>query len=185
MDINIRFVIDAPQGWKRRMLLYVATPLALVTAVSAVAYAYDTSWIGSTKPVSASALKTNLDEIQKRLEGSVCGGTSMTFTGMISATAGISGYKAAHDACVTACGIPSAHMCTASEVTGYLANGGSPGGVGVGWVSTGATFGATPGLGGDCQGYTDANPSMNGPLFVGDKCAAGACNSLRAIICCE
>jgi hypothetical protein len=67
MDINIRFSLDAPRGWKRRLLLYVGTPLALVTAASALAYAYDTNWIAANQPVSASALKTDLDEIQTRL----------------------------------------------------------------------------------------------------------------------
>ena len=68
MDIHIRFTLDAPRGWKRRVLLHIVTPLGLVAAVSTLAVAYDTSWIASGQPVSANALKENLDEIQTRLE---------------------------------------------------------------------------------------------------------------------
>ncbi len=45
MDINFKFSFDAPRGWKRRVFLYVGTPLALVASASAAAYAYDTLWI--------------------------------------------------------------------------------------------------------------------------------------------
>jgi hypothetical protein len=67
MDINIRLSLDAPRGWNRRVFFYVATPLALVAAASALAYAYDTTWIKDGQPVSASALQGDLDEIQARL----------------------------------------------------------------------------------------------------------------------
>src|SRR5262245_43083513 len=67
MNIDIRLSLDAPEGWKRRVLFYFVTPFALVAGASAVAQAYDTSWIADNQPVSASALKANLDEIQTRI----------------------------------------------------------------------------------------------------------------------
>jgi hypothetical protein len=62
--MEIKIIIDAPKGWKRRVLMFVVTPVALVAALGAAAYAtqqqLDTSWIGDTKPVSASSLSTDL-----------------------------------------------------------------------------------------------------------------------------
>jgi hypothetical protein len=69
MDIKIAF--DAPKGWTRRALLYVATPLALVAVTAAIASAgpvnpIDTSWIAAPNPISAALLKGNLDDLQKQ-----------------------------------------------------------------------------------------------------------------------
>ena len=68
MEIHIRFSLDAPRGWARRVGIYVVAPVALVAAVSAVAWGYDTAWIKSGDPLSAAKLKSDLDEIQTRLD---------------------------------------------------------------------------------------------------------------------
>jgi hypothetical protein len=67
MDIKITF--DAPKGWARRALLYVATPLALVGVTAAIASAgpmnpIDTLWIAAPHQISAALLKANLDDLQ-------------------------------------------------------------------------------------------------------------------------
>ncbi len=68
MDINIRLRLDAPAGWCRRVLLYVATPFALVATTAAIAHAaIDTTWIGDGKPVLSSKLAENLNGLDVRL----------------------------------------------------------------------------------------------------------------------
>lgn len=64
MDINIRFTIDAPKGWLRRVMLFVATPAALVAGSVAVASAYDTGWIESGMPISAASLAGLFEDVQ-------------------------------------------------------------------------------------------------------------------------
>lgn len=76
MELNVRISIDAPKGWRARALTLVVTPVALVAAAALVARAYDTSWVASGQPISATSLKSNLDEIQARL-GAIDGQLAM------------------------------------------------------------------------------------------------------------
>jgi hypothetical protein len=67
--MEIKISVDAPKGWTRRVLLYVATPLALVGVTAAIASAgpmnpIDTSWIAAPHQISAALLKANLDDLQ-------------------------------------------------------------------------------------------------------------------------
>jgi hypothetical protein len=70
--MEIKITLDAPKGWTRRALLYVATPLALVGVTAAIASAgpmnpIDTSWIAAPNKISAALLKANLDDLQIQL----------------------------------------------------------------------------------------------------------------------
>jgi hypothetical protein len=98
MDINIRLKIDAPTGWQRRVLLYVATPLALVAATAAIAHAtIDTSWIGDGKPVLSSKLRENVVDLDTRLGkveigrtvGAAYTATGTTYTSQAESPAGV------------------------------------------------------------------------------------------------
>lgn len=51
----------------KRAIRWLLMPLAVFLATSAVALAYDTTWIAPGAPVQSSRLKQNLDEIQTRL----------------------------------------------------------------------------------------------------------------------
>ena len=67
MDFHISISFDAPRGAGARLARFFGLPLALVAAAGLAAYAYDTTWIASAQPVSASKLKADLDEVQARL----------------------------------------------------------------------------------------------------------------------
>lgn len=67
MDFHIRFSFDAPRGAGARIARFFGVPIALVMAAGLAAYAYDTTWVASNQPISASKLKANLDEAQSRL----------------------------------------------------------------------------------------------------------------------
>jgi formylglycine-generating enzyme required for sulfatase activity len=65
--MQIKITIDAPRGGLRRFALFIALPIAVVTAAAMAARAYDTSWIAAKQALSAAQLKANLDEVQQRL----------------------------------------------------------------------------------------------------------------------
>ena len=67
MDLHIRFSFDAPRGAGARLARFFGVPVAVVMAAGAAAYAYDTTWVASSQPLSASKLKADLDEGQTRL----------------------------------------------------------------------------------------------------------------------
>jgi microcystin-dependent protein len=51
----------------RSLAIYVGLPLAVLLAAAALARAYDTTWIAAQQPLSATKLKSDLDEVQTRL----------------------------------------------------------------------------------------------------------------------
>jgi len=65
--MEIKIVVDAPKGWKRRVLLYVVTPVALVAATALIARAMvlpvDAGWIEAGAPVSASDLASDFSAV--------------------------------------------------------------------------------------------------------------------------
>jgi formylglycine-generating enzyme required for sulfatase activity len=67
MELKIRISIDAPRAGVRRLVLFLAFPLALIAAARTIARAYDTSWVLAGQPISATQLKQNLDEVQSRI----------------------------------------------------------------------------------------------------------------------
>ena len=68
MDLHLSFTLDVPTGWSRRILHHVLVTVGVVAGMTTAVWAYDTSWIASGQPLSAAALKDDLDEIQSRLE---------------------------------------------------------------------------------------------------------------------
>jgi hypothetical protein len=62
--MEIRIVVDVPKGAKRRVLMFVVTPIALVAATALVARAtvlsLDSSWVQDGGVVSASSLASDL-----------------------------------------------------------------------------------------------------------------------------
>jgi formylglycine-generating enzyme required for sulfatase activity len=63
----MKIKIDTPKGGFRRLFLFVAFPVSLVMAAGLAARAFDTTWVQDGRPVSATALKADLDEISNRL----------------------------------------------------------------------------------------------------------------------
>ena len=210
--MEIKIVIDAPKGWKRRVLLYVVTPVALVAATALIARAtvqnVDASWIQSGSQVSASDLSndfgtvnanfTSLDQRITALEAfrtqaTADGGYSLgaTYCGLTTGTTGaftsgaLVGYAAARPLCQTACGATTAHMCVGDEIVRTYQLGKS---IPVtGWYSGGVS-GYSPTTGAeDCTGWTEAAQlgaawSANGT--VGNP-SLGNCSTSQPILCCN
>lgn len=71
MDIRLHIRLDAPKGGLRRVVLFVAVPLALVGVTAVIARATLTpdpsTWAISGQPILAAALSSNLVQLDKRL----------------------------------------------------------------------------------------------------------------------
>jgi hypothetical protein len=208
--MEIRIVIDAPRGWKRRILFFVVTPVAMIAAVALVARAtvqnVDGTWVTSGGPVSAASLTSDLNAINanftsvdQRLAavetfqsqathagayslGAVyCGRTVNTEGTISSGTA--SGYAAAKAQCasITGCSA-SAHMCTTEEMvrSGQL-------GVSIptanAWISAGMIVQGT--LDNDCNGWTSNAMTYIGSVWAGGTPQANYCNTPLPIACCD
>jgi hypothetical protein len=91
---------------------------------------------GAGEPIVAAEINENFDHLTGAigaLEEPVdfCGTTAPT-VGAFSAPGGLVGFRAAGALCRTACGSPTAHMCTAHEVRVAQQNASPP----AGWVAT-------------------------------------------------
>jgi hypothetical protein len=67
MQIKIVTVDVRLSGNTKRAIRWVILPLVVLAGSMAVAHAYDTTWIASGQPVSATSLKADLDSIQTQL----------------------------------------------------------------------------------------------------------------------
>jgi hypothetical protein len=196
--MEIKIVIDAPKGWKRRVLLYVVMPLGFVVVAGVAAHAYDTTWIASGQQVSAAALKNDLDEAQTRIaaleafraQATADGGYSLgaTYCGSTPATNGqiTGGYPGARALCQTACGgSPKAHMCTNEELVRTLQTSVASS-IG-GWYSTGTFVGAygTGNPVADCSGWTTNSTGFYGAQWDVGSASVSLCSLSQAILCCE
>jgi hypothetical protein len=123
------------------------------------------------------------------LGATYCGVTPMTM-GALTDAGSVAGYAAAKAMCESesACGspAPSAHMCTAEDLTRTAQLGGT---IPQGWYSSGLYAGlpATSGPANDCEGWTTTLPSVAGPSWnsaVGEPTVTG-CNLTLAILCCD
>jgi hypothetical protein len=192
--MEIKIVIDAPKGWKRRVLLFVVMPLGLVAATALIARAtvqnVDAGWIQAGSQVSATdlsndfgAVNTNFSSLDQRISaleafktqatldggysvGAVyCGATQPIYSGALG------GYAGAKALCQAQYG-PAAHMCTGEELVRSLATGTQasslPSGKG-GWYSgfMYASYPAAPSNGMfDCNQWTSsANDGNAGPVY--------------------
>jgi hypothetical protein len=199
MNINIRLKIDAPTGWQRRVLLYVATPLALVAATAAIAHAtIDTTWIMNGQPVSAMKLAGNLNDLDARVSkptitkmgkqfsiGATYCGVTATTPGDLSALGGANAYAGAKAACqlVAACGNSlSAHMCSSEELTRTMQLGlPSPS---TSWYAAGVATGPATLLVSDCNGYTVNSAGISGPVWI-NNAGYTSCNNTYPVACCD
>jgi len=117
--------------------------------------------------------------------GPYCGSTPTT-TGAFAATGGLTGYAAARSLCTTACTSPTAHMCSAVEMT-WTAQ------MGIalpprGWVASGALSQySAGGYVGDCIGWTSTAVTAAGGLVgpTGYFADYSACNVSYPILCCD
>jgi hypothetical protein len=188
--MEIKIVIDAPTGWKRRVLLYVVTPVALVAATALVARAtiqnVDGSWVQSGQPVSASSLAGDITAINDnftslqaqvnaleafRTQATADGGYSLgaTYVGVTSTFNGaqVGGYTAAKQQCQTAYGA-SAHMCTTEEI-GRSAQVGVALPTNLGWYSAAIRVGrdGNSAVVNDCFGWTSGLNTVLGAAATG------------------
>jgi hypothetical protein len=206
--MEIRIVIDAPKGWRRRVLLLGGALVGLIGVPAVIAHAYDTSWIVSGGPVSASSLAANLNEAQSRIAalesfratvtadgGYPVGATYCGVTASVVTGGGIGGYAAARSLCQTASGCNStAHMCTGDELARSVALGHSPTvvGSGGGWYASGSYSpgGANPATD-DCNGWLEGASNFWGACWVYNPGnnqngpSACSCASSVPVICCE
>lgn len=203
--MEIRIVIDAPTGWKRRVLLYVVIPVALVASTAIIARAtvqnVDASWVASGAPVSAANFNSDLNTINANfasldqrltilearttsdggysVNATYCG-TTESMTGQIAG-----GYAGAKAFCVAACnGANTAHMCTTEELLRSLSLGtGQPG---PSWISTG-TLGVvwSPSSAADCNRWASAESSDYGGAWDGNGAVLSSCDTVSPIACCN
>jgi hypothetical protein len=185
MPIDIRINIDLSMRQKRAMRAAVVAGVVIGSLGVGVALAMPPNSFKTGDKVSSKLINenfTNLDSRIAPLEAKVCGSTAPV-TGAIG-TSAVNGYKVAADLCaaVSGCGA-TAHMCTGAEITRDMSTG-RINGAGYGWISSGAIFGATPGQGGDCAGYTVATNQL-GIAFNALNAVAPACSTSIPVICCR
>lgn len=159
------------------------------------------------RPIVAAEVNANFEHLQSaisRLEdsnaelasanerllnrGAYCN-TTAEVSGRITAPGGLVGYRAAAALCATACGSPTAHMCSSEEVLRNV-----HGDVPEGWYSSGVysfMYYASPTSYdnyNDCGGWTvDGNSGSSryyGPQWRGRPSAA-SCSTRLPVICCD
>jgi hypothetical protein len=127
VELKITISVDAPKGWRRRALLYLVIPLALVAATAAIASAgmnpIDASWIQSGGNISASKLSGNLSDLQTQLTN-LQSPTVVASGGPFQGNFG--GYLAANNVCGTI--LAGSHICTSNELLRYSEHGGGEAG---------------------------------------------------------
>jgi hypothetical protein len=206
--MEIRIVIDAPRGWKRRALLLCGALLGVVTVPAVIAHAYDTSWISSGAPVSASALAADLNEAQTRIaaleafraQATADGGYSLggTYCGFTASTGAVfsgpgtqTGYASARAQCqaLTGCSATVAHMCTPDELVRTKQLGRAitySGGSGYGWIASGVGSGTNAT---DCTGWTVGTTTAQGGAWYESpptsEPALSGCQVSNPILCCN
>lgn len=191
MDVHIRLTIDAPEGWKRRVLLYVASPLAFVLAGVAVARAgtpLDLSWIQSGQPVPASSMSAALSALDARLAqlespSIYAGKTSTALDGLQ-----VGGYVAAD----TKCGLELAgsHLCDPSELLRSVSGHAS---IPPGWYRTGLYAAVDAGgnppeidAASDCLGWTSNGATNYGPAWTAEGHGwVSSCAETLPLLCCK
>jgi hypothetical protein len=183
--MEIKITLDAPKGWARRALLYVAAPLTVVSVTAAIASAsphmnpIDTTWVAAPNQISAAKLKGNLDDLQQQstdvqaqnasLQTQVtklsapafCGETALSYDGALTGAAQ-NGYPGAKALCLAKCGGTTAHLCHADEML-KIAESGFIGPQHSGWIAGGAwanDSGASI-LANDCEGFTSKSAQVS------------------------
>ena len=152
------------------------------------------------KPIVADDFNVNFGLIEARLEalearadldstystGAIYrGATASTFTGALG------GYEGAKQACETALGSPTAHMCTAEELVRTHATGNPVGnGVDAMWHATGSRAMWPPNAPiavSDCQSFTEpSNQAQGASISVqGALMQVTTCDSSMKIACCD
>jgi hypothetical protein len=120
------------------------------------------------------------------VNGSISSSVIGTYCGASASTTGnIGGYAAAKALCVTACGNPNAHMCTAHEISisGQLGISMQIGS----WYSSNTLMTYSPDRQTfDCDGWRSAAATIYGPeVFSSDgRPDSNPCNESRPVACC-
>ena len=168
----------------------------------AIAAPIDTTWVVDQKPLSATALKGDLDGLQAQvtalqaaraqetadggysLGAAYCGSSPVT-TGAIT-SGPLSGYAAARKICqgVAGCGV-GAHMCTGDEIA-RTASLSIAGPASNGWYS-GSTRFPDSNVVNNCSGWTDGAGTHGGPVVQAPTWDPSAllCNTSAPILCCN
>jgi hypothetical protein len=202
MAVDIRIHIDLTERQKRimRAAVVAGTVIAALGIGIAMAAPIDTTWIASGQPISASALASNINELNRRTVLTVgatsysVGATKYCGTGPVAMTGAVTynnatGYAATKAMCEasTGCGTSAtAHMCSAEEIVRSFSLGLTlPGG----WYSTGGDiYGATYNSI-DCDGWTLATSGQVGMTAGGSAGSpafgVAACAGSNPVLCCD
>ncbi len=145
---------------------------------------------------AVAALEASNAELQaanERIEsrGAYCNTTAET-TGRLTAAGGLVGYAAAAALCATACGSPTAHMCTSEEILRNVRGGVA---LPVGWYGNGvysldnvryADNSSETYVRNDCDGWTNGTSTYtHGPSWSNNRPSASNCSGAKAVLCCD
>jgi hypothetical protein len=213
--MEIRILVDAPKGWKRRVLMFVVTPLAIVATTAIVARAtvqnVDTTWIQDGGPVSATSLTTDFATVNSNfgdLQGQVTTlqgqaakpvvtingkqwSVGAALCGQTAATQGLitGGYAGAKSLCQSACGgSASAHMCTTEELVRSVQAGMN---ITTNMWCAGGVYASPITLQGvtstlsDCAGWTSNAQGQSALKWSNNAPEADTCISSYPIACCD
>lgn len=153
--------------------------LGSVPNAERAAFAQNVDWSGVQNPPDVAALEERISALEGRVSASGSYTTAGRWCATTSASSGNrGGYALAKDSCETACGSPTAHVCTAEEmVRTFTVDGVQRSG----WIATGNAAEDQN----DCEGFRDGSETRDGTTWLDYRPARRHCNQPIGFLCCD